>query len=109
MGPIERSLKTKIENEYRPEHLDLANESPDHGLDTSAEKHFRAVIVSRAFSGISRVQRHQMVYSLLAGELASAVHALSLHLYTPEEWLKCQGSTPESPACLGGSKRESKS
>jgi len=32
-------------------------------------------------------------------------HALALHTYTPEEWA-AQGSAPESPTCLGGSKHD---
>ena len=40
--------------------------------------HFRAEIVSPAFAGLSRIQQHQLVYSLFDGELGGRIHALSL-------------------------------
>ena len=48
--------------------------------------HFNAVIVCEAFSGKSRVQRHQMVYQTLGGRMREEIHALSMKTYTPQEW-----------------------
>jgi len=48
--------------------------------------HFEAVIVSPAFSGKSRVQRHQLVYAALGERMRAEIHALSMQTYTPEEW-----------------------
>jgi len=48
--------------------------------------HFQAVIVSEAFAGKSRVQRHQMVYQTLGGRMREEIHALSMKTYTPQEW-----------------------
>ena len=44
--------------------------------------HFRAEVVSPAFSGLSRIQQHQLVYSLFDGELGGRIHALSLKTTT---------------------------
>ena len=44
--------------------------------------HFRAEIVSPAFAGLSRIQQHQLVYSLFEGELGGRIHALSLKTTT---------------------------
>ena len=49
-------------------------------------QHFEAVIVSPAFSGKSRVQRHQLVYAALGDRIRAEIHALSMQTYTPEEW-----------------------
>ena len=49
-------------------------------------QHFEAVIVSPAFSGKSRVQRHQLVYAALGDRMRAEIHALSMQTYTPEEW-----------------------
>jgi len=49
-------------------------------------QHFEAVVVSEAFSGKSRVQRHQLVYQTLGDRMRSEVHALSMKTLTPEEW-----------------------
>ena len=48
--------------------------------------HFEAVIVSEAFTGKSRVQRHQMVYQTLGDRMREEIHALSMKTYTPPEW-----------------------
>ena len=47
--------------------------------------HFEARIVSEAFRGKSRVQRHQIVYSALGGRMREEIHALSMRTLTPEE------------------------
>jgi len=48
--------------------------------------HFEAVIVSPAFRGRSRVQRHQQVYAALGARMGAEIHALSMQTYSPEEW-----------------------
>ena len=52
--------------------------------------HFEAVIVSNAFAGKSRVQRHQLVYQTLGDRMRQDIHALSMKTHTPEEWQKLQ-------------------
>lgn len=48
---------------------------------------FEAVVVSDAFSGLSPVKKHQMVYRIFSRELASgAMHALTIKAYTNSEW-----------------------
>ena len=49
-------------------------------------RHFEAVVVSSAFAGKSRVQRHQLVYQTLGDRMREEIHALSIKTYTPEEW-----------------------
>lgn len=51
-------------------------ESPD-------DVHFTARVVSDRFSGMSRVQQHQLVMSLFEGRLGGEIHALSLKTETP--------------------------
>lgn len=48
--------------------------------------HFEAVIVSEAFAGKSRVQRHQVVYAALGERMKQEIHALSMQTLTPDEW-----------------------
>lgn len=48
--------------------------------------HFEAVVVSAAFTGKNRVQRHQLVYQTLGDRMRQEIHALSMKTYTPEEW-----------------------
>jgi acid stress-induced BolA-like protein IbaG/YrbA len=48
-------------------------------------QHFEALIVSEAFKGKSRVQRHQFVYAALGERMREEIHALSMRTLTPEE------------------------
>lgn len=86
-------------------HLEVVNESGGHNVPAGSETHFKVVAVSDAFAGLSAVRRHQAIYRLLSEPLASGVHALALHTYTPGEWHE-RGAAPESPACRGGSKHD---
>jgi len=58
------------------DHLDVAGDG----------HHFEALIVSPAFQGKSRVQRHQLVYGALGDRMREEIHALSMRTLTPEEW-----------------------
>jgi BolA protein len=87
------SVKSRIENKldaaFRPESLTVADESHLHaghaGARPGGETHFRVTLVSPAFAGKSRIERHRMVNSALAEELAGPVHALAVHAFAPGE------------------------
>jgi len=49
-------------------------------------QHFQALVVSEAFAGKSRVQRHQLVYAALGERMREEIHALSMKTLTPEEF-----------------------
>ncbi len=49
-------------------------------------QHFEALVVSNAFAGKSRIQRHQLVYAALGGRMREEIHALSMKTLTPEEF-----------------------
>ncbi|QQD21677.1 BolA family protein [Venatoribacter cucullus] len=95
---IADQIRTKLAV-LNPEHLELLNESHMHA-GPATDSHFKLVLVSAAFNGQRVVARHQQIYKLLAAELQGPVHALALHLYSPDEWQ--QATVPPSPQCQGG-------
>lgn len=97
---MQTSIQQKLSIELSPTHLEVVNESHSHNVPAGSETHFKVVVVTTLFQGETAVKRHRRVYGILADELAGGVHALSLHLYTPEEW--SAASVPHSPPCLGG-------
>lgn len=103
MGPVEESIRHKLEVEFKPAYLEVINESFMHAVPEGSESHFKLVIVTDQFDNKRAVQRHQTVYKVLSDTLKKSVHALALHTYTPSEWAIQQGA-PDSPNCLGGSK-----
>ena len=74
-------LQGYIEEGLACEHLQVAGDG----------QHFEAVIVSTAFQGKNRVQRHQIVYAALGDRMREEVHALSMKTLTPEEWARNGG------------------
>lgn len=85
-------------------HLEVINESAGHNVPPGSETHFKLIVVSPTFVGMSRVQRHRAIYALLQVPLANGVHALALHTWTAEEWAAQQQKAPDSPPCRGGPK-----
>jgi BolA-like protein 1 len=89
-GPIYRSMMAKL-SMLKPTELVIEDESYKHaghaGMEgsTSTESHFNVRIIAPCFDGLSLVQRHKMVYTLLAQEMSGGVHALSIYAKTPTE------------------------
>jgi BolA protein len=83
------AITEKLREAFSPESLEVQDESHLHeghaGHRPGGETHFRVYIVSPAFSGKSRVERHRMINAALAAELAGSVHALALHIKAPGE------------------------
>lgn len=86
---VEASMREKLIRALQPTRLDVINESHLHaghrGSPGTGESHFRVLIVSPAFAGKSRLERHRMVNDILAAELEAKVHALAIMAYAPGE------------------------
>ena len=84
-------ITEKLRNAFTPESLRVEDESHHHeghaGHRPGGETHYRVYIVSDAFRGKSRVERHRLVNAALAAELAGGVHALAIHAVAPGEGL----------------------
>ena len=46
---------------------------------TGTGDHFKAVVTSTKFEGLTRIQQHQMVYGALGDLVGGAIHALQLN------------------------------
>jgi stress-induced morphogen len=51
---------------------------------TGTKDHYRAVIVSAAFRGKSRIEQHKLVYQALGTLMHGPVHALALETRAPD-------------------------
>ena len=102
---VQQQIESQLVTELQPSFLEVVNESDQHSVPANSETHFKVVVVSAQFEGQRPVARHQKIYRALSEQLEGPVHALALHTYTATEW-QDQQVAPESPACLGGSKKE---
>ena len=80
-------ITEKLRTAFAPESLHVEDESHRHeghaGHRPGGETHFRLYIVSEAFRGKSRIERHRMINATLSSELATSVHALAIHAQAP--------------------------
>lgn len=68
--------------------MQISDETARHrtlGARADARAPCSVEVVSEAFEGKRRVERHRMVYAALGSELKEGLHALSLKLNTPSE------------------------
>jgi BolA protein len=82
-------ITEKLTGAFAPASLRVVDESHQHAGHTGhrpgGQTHFRVYIVSEAFRGKTRIERHRMVNATLASELAGGVHALAIHANAPGE------------------------
>ena len=83
------TITQKLTAAFSPESLKVLDESHLHeghaGSREGGQTHYRVYIVSDAFKGKSRVERHRMINGALSAELAGLVHALAIHAAAPGE------------------------
>jgi BolA protein len=86
---FETSIRDKLAAAFAPTELLVVNDSHRHAGHAfspgTGESHFSVVVVSPAFAGKSRLERHRLVNAALAEELQGGVHALAITALTPEE------------------------
>jgi BolA protein len=82
-------ITSKLSAAFSPESLKVLDESDLHaghaGSREGGQTHYRVYIVSDAFKGKSRIERHRMINAALAAELAGGIHALAVHATAPGE------------------------
>ena len=86
---VEREIRDRLTAAFAPEALEIVNDSHRHrghaGAPGTGESHFTIKVVSAAFAGNSRLERHRMVNEVLAEPLKGPVHALAIKELAPEE------------------------
>ena len=81
-------IRARLEQGLVPLELSVDDESYLHAGHPGARGgrgHFRVRIVSRAFEGLSGLQRHRLVYQTLGDLMTDEIHALSIEALAPAE------------------------
>jgi BolA protein len=82
------TIRERLLEALEPELLEIDDESHLHAGHAGARDgrgHFRVIVVSPAFAGRTRIQRHQLVYTALGALMQTDIHALSLQALAPGE------------------------
>ncbi len=81
-------IRSRLMAALKPLELTIEDESAAHAGHAGARSgggHYRVLVVSEVFTGLSRVARHRLVYDALHDLMQRDVHALALSLVTPDE------------------------
>ncbi len=85
--------RARIESQLRErlgaKHVEVIDESHRHEGHPGARDgggHFRALVVSTRFEGLSPVESQRLVYEALDDLMGSEIHALSIRALTPDRW-----------------------
>ncbi len=89
-------IKTKLKMALAPVAIEVSDESAKHanhapalarpGIAKRASgTHFRVKVVSNAFKGKSRIERHRAIIHILRAEFAAGVHSLAIEAKEPGE------------------------
>jgi len=86
---LKDDITRMLTDRFTPSHLVVTDESHQHhghaGWREGGETHFRLDIVSDAFTGKGRVDRHRLVNDALAPAFAQGLHALAIKARAPGE------------------------
>jgi BolA family transcriptional regulator, general stress-responsive regulator len=81
-------IKDLLNEAFRPSFMELTDDSAKHaghaGARPGGETHYTLVIESEHFRGLNRVECHRAVHKVLADELNSGLHALSIKASAPK-------------------------
>ena len=82
-------ITKKLTEAFAPQSLKVLDESHHHeghaGHRPGGQTHYRVYIVSEAFKGKTRLERHRMINQMLSAELKGSIHALAIHAAAPGE------------------------
>ena len=81
-------IRARLEEALTPEMIEIDDESHLHAGHAGARDgrgHFRIAVISTRFSGLPRIQRHQLVYVALGNLMQTDIHALAIQALAPED------------------------
>lgn len=88
MIPIADEIRLRLAA-LNPETIEVFDDSAAHVGHAGAASgggHFEVTIVSAIFAGKKSLERHRMVYQLLADLIPTQIHALNIRALTPDEF-----------------------
>lgn len=93
------AMRARLTAALAPTVLDIEDDSAHHAGHAGAASgggHFNLRLVSAAFVGCTRLQRHRLVYDPLADLMKREIHALSMVLLAPHEVPLRGAASPDS-------------
>ena len=83
-----KTIQERLAAEFSPSHIQVKDQSHLHAGHAGARDglgHFEVTIVSDAFEGRSRIERHRLIYAALGSLMQTDIHALKINAYSTAE------------------------
>ncbi len=87
-------IRSTLETVLDAEHIEIEDDSALHAGHLGAQGgggHYRVIVVSPRFEGLSRVAAQRLVYQALGELMATEIHALEMRTLTPDQWSQSGG------------------
>ena len=92
-----KDIENRLTQNINCNHLDILDESPNHGGYSGVVSHIKIIIISNDFNDLSLIKRHQLVFKAL-GSFVEEIHAISIVAKTEQQW-KISSQFIASPDC----------
>jgi BolA protein len=83
---VQREIEQRLQETLGAVHVEVEDESRLHAGHGATGGHYRAVVVSERFAGLSRVAAQRLVYAALGEWMDGPIHAFAVRTFTPEQW-----------------------
>ena len=85
MGSVAQQIHARLSQRLQPSQLEVLDESAAHaghaGANASGQgSHMRVRVASPLFAGLTRLQRHRLVYDALQDFIDQGLHALAIEV-----------------------------
>jgi len=90
-----RAIEEQLREHLDVEHVEIIDDSALHAGHLGAQGgggHFRVLVVSPRFDGLSKVAAQRLVYEALGHMMTTEIHALQMQTLTPNAWRTMTGT-----------------
>jgi BolA protein len=87
-------IEARLRERLGAVHVEVEDESRFHAGHGATGGHYRALVVSERFAGLSRVAAQRLVYEALGEWMDGPIHAFAVRTATPAQWQELPGSRP---------------
>ena len=86
---IVHEIKSRLKKTIAIDHLTIMDDTGKHLRHQHYDggRHFKIIIVSSTFEGVSLLDRHKLVYLALDGMIKNEIHAIGLKTIATSEYI----------------------
>ena len=84
-----QEIKSRLKKTISIDHLTIMDDTGKHLRHQHYDggRHFKIIIVSSTFEGVSLLDRHKLVYQALNGMIKNDIHAIGLKTIATSEYI----------------------